>query len=106
MEEINEKELLEINKKNKLKNKKSKEETIRSFFGENLSIIRESKNLTQKQVADKLYIAVSTYANWEQGRRDPSIEDIVNIVNVLEIDYNELFDFNITEILKRNIAKK
>jgi transcriptional regulator with XRE-family HTH domain len=46
-----------------------------------------------------LGVAVSTYANWEQGRREPNIYDIYNIIFVLEIQPNELFeDWNIIKI--------
>ncbi|MDE5666633.1 MAG: helix-turn-helix domain-containing protein, partial [Clostridia bacterium] len=33
----------------------------------------------------------STYANWEQGRREPSIIDIYKIISALEVQPNELF---------------
>ena len=60
-------------------------------FAKHLKEIRQEKKLSQKQVADELNIAVSTYANWEQGRREPSIDDIFKILSVLKIDANELF---------------
>ncbi len=61
-------------------------------FIAHLKEIRQDKNLSQKQIAEKLGVAVSTYANWEQGRRDPSINDIFKILLALEIDANELFN--------------
>ncbi len=63
-------------------------------FSENLKQLRIEKGLSQKQLAEKLGVAVSTYANWEQGRREPSIYDIFNILSVLEIEANELFELN------------
>lgn len=62
------------------------------MFKENLKALREEKKLSQKQVADSLNIPVSTYANWEQGRTQPSIEDIYRILELLEIEANELFE--------------
>nr|WP_251617243.1 helix-turn-helix transcriptional regulator [Pumilibacter muris] len=56
--------------------------------------MREEKDLTQAQVALKMGIPVSTFANWEQGRREPSIFDIYNLLWVLEVDANELFGIN------------
>lgn len=88
-----------------IKEKKEKERMARDFFGENLKFIRKDKGMTQKEVADKLFIAVSTYANWEQGRRDPSIEDIINLTGVFEIDYNELFNYNFERMVKEEIER-
>ncbi|MBR2480319.1 MAG: helix-turn-helix transcriptional regulator [Clostridia bacterium] len=55
------------------------------ILAKNLKQIRLEKNLSQKDVSNALNIAVSTYANWEQGRRDPSLEDLVKITNYLEV---------------------
>ncbi len=61
-------------------------------FRNSLIELRTIRRLTQKQVADKLEVAVSTYANWEQGRTQPGIDDIYGLLSVFEIDANELFD--------------
>ena len=63
----------------------------KTTFKTNLKTIREEKHLSQKDLSTKLGVPVSTYANWEQGRREPSICDIYKILEVLEIDANELF---------------
>ena len=65
--------------------------SISEIFANRLKYLRSEKKLSQKQIADKLGIAVSTYANWEHGRREPSIVDIYKIISVLEIQPNELF---------------
>ena len=65
--------------------------SISEIFANRLKYLRSEKKLSQKQITDKLGIAVSTYANWEQGRREPSIVDIYKIISVLEIQPNELF---------------
>ena len=61
-------------------------------FSQKLKELRQEREYSQKQVADKLGIAVSTYANWEQGRREPKICDIYNLLTVFEIEANELFE--------------
>ena len=60
-------------------------------FKTNLKTIREEKQLSQKDIASRLNVPISTYANWEQGRREPSIADIFRIIEILEIEANELF---------------
>lgn len=64
----------------------------KTHFCERLKEIRNEKSLSQKAVAEKLGIAVSTYANWEQGRTEPCINDIYAIIKAFAIDANELFD--------------
>ncbi len=76
---------------------KQRVELYKDIFSEKLRTLREERNYTQKTIAKKLGIPVSTYANWEQGRREPSIFDIFNIMSVYEIEANELFD--ITDLI-------
>lgn len=64
----------------------------KELFSKQLKELRAEKELSQKEVAERLGVAVSTYANWEQGRTEPSIYDIFNLLSVLEIEANELFD--------------
>ena len=66
-------------------------EIFKGIFTQRLKDIRKDKGLSQNKVASKLGCAVSTYANWEQGRTEPSIYDIYNLLWVFEIDANELF---------------
>lgn len=70
-------------------------EIFGEIFSERLQTLRKEKNYSQKTVARKLGVPVSTYANWEQGRREPSIYDIYNLMWVFEIDANELFPLEI-----------
>ena len=66
-------------------------ELFKDIFSAKLKELREEKNWSQKTVAHKLGCAVSTYANWEQGRTEPSIYDIYNLLWVFHIEANELF---------------
>ena len=61
------------------------------LFSKRLKELRRDKNFTQKEVAKKLNIAISTYANWEQGRTRPGIYDIFILLWVFDIDANALF---------------
>lgn len=66
---------------------------MKDLFSEKLKELRNEKGYPQKTVANKLGVAVSTYANWEQGRTEPSVYDILNLTWVFEVEANELFDF-------------
>ena len=65
---------------------------IAELFGKHLKTLRSEKNLSQKDLASELQIPVSTYANWEQGRREPCLADIIRLLAVLEVNATELFD--------------
>ena len=69
-------------------------ELFKDIFSARLKELREERKLSQKTVANKLGCAVSTYANWEQGRTEPSIYDIYNLLWVFDIEANELFPLN------------
>ena len=87
-------QLLEEEHKNRI-------ELFKDFFKDKLKELREEKGYSQKTVAHKLGVAVSTYANWEQGRREPSIYDIWNLTKVFCVEANELFDFGDISAYKR-----
>lgn len=62
------------------------------IFCENLKNARKFANLTQRQVAFKLGVVESCYANWEQGRTEPSIEMIRNLCAILNVTTDELIN--------------
>ena len=65
---------------------------VAELFGKHLKSLRSEKNFSQKDIASELQIPVSTYANWEQGRREPCLADIIRLLAVLEVNATELFD--------------
>ena len=76
-----------------MENMKIREEVAKSAkkFGAHLQELRKEKNFTQQDVALLLRVPISTYANWEQGRREPSLYDLYNMMFVFKIDANALF---------------
>lgn len=48
-------------------------------FNEKLKQLRNGMNLSQKQIAEKLGITRSAYANYEQGTREPDFETLKKI---------------------------
>lgn len=55
-------------------------------FGEALKRARINKHLSQKQLAQYLYVGRSSVANWEAGRRLPDANMISNLSECLGID--------------------
>lgn len=52
---------------------------------------RKNKNLTQKQLADKLYVEPKTISKWETGKGLPDVSIMKNLCNKLGISLSELF---------------
>lgn len=59
-------------------------------FCQNLRSIRKDCGLTQKQVACKLGVVESCYANWEQGRTEPNIEMLRMLGEIFQVPIDEL----------------
>lgn len=53
---------------------------------------RKKKQLTQEQLADLLNVSNKTVSKWERGLSYPDILLIPNLVKILDISINELFD--------------
>ena len=62
------------------------------MLGDRIKKIRSEKNITQKQVAEKLSIVQSTVAMWETNKREPDIETIKKIAAVLGVPVSEIIE--------------
>ena len=71
-----------------------KENIFEKRFRERLKTLRKEKDLFQKDIAEKIGVALSTYSNWEQGRTQPSIQDIYKLLMAFEIEADELFELD------------
>lgn len=61
-----------------------------AVFGTKLKEIRESKNLSQKDLAKLLHVSSQTISNWEISASFPSLPTFEKLVNVLETTPNYL----------------
>ena len=59
-------------------------------LGEKLRDLRETYDLTQKQVADALNIDRSTYSNYELDKTRPSLEALVTLARMFNISKEAL----------------
>lgn len=59
-------------------------------FNENLKIARERKGLSQKDIAEGIGVAKSTYSLYESGNREPNVQTIKKIVDILNVSADEL----------------
>ena len=63
-------------------------------FNENLKEARIKKGLSQKEVADNIGVAKSTYSLYESGNREPNVQTIKKIADFLNISADELLGLN------------
>lgn len=59
-------------------------------FGDTLRNLRTGKNLSQQQLADKLFVNRSSVANWENGRRIPDLVLLSRIAKFFNVDISVL----------------
>ena len=63
------------------------------LIGEALKKARESKGLTQKQLAEMLYVDTSLVCRWEKGQRRIMADELITILEILEMtldDYKKM----------------
>ena len=59
-------------------------------IGQFIKAIRKEKNLTQREVAEKLNISEKTVSKWETGNGLPEVSLMLPLCELLEISVNEL----------------
>lgn len=75
-------------------------------FGNFISTKRKENNLTQKELAEKLFVSESAVSKWERGLSYPDISLVTEICSVLNISEHELInaseDFHQREIERQS----
>lgn len=61
-------------------------------FCQNLKAARAQAGMTQKQIASLLGVVESCYANWEQGRTEPSVSSLRKLCGLLSVTADELIN--------------
>ncbi|MFB5155073.1 helix-turn-helix transcriptional regulator [Streptococcus salivarius] len=59
-------------------------------FSERLKELRKQAHLTQVELAGKLGIVQSSYADWERGKKKPTQDNLVKIAQVLNVSIDYL----------------
>lgn len=68
-------------------------------MGEKLRSLRTEKKLTQKQVADRIGLAISAVSSYESGSRYPSYDALIKLARIFHVSTDYLL--GMTD--KRNI---
>ncbi len=75
---------------------------IETAIGNNIRKLREKRNLTQEQIAAKLQIngcdiTRSAVAKIEVGQRHLYPDEIILLKQILNVEYDEIFDVTISQ---------
>lgn len=72
-------------------------------IGKNIKALRQRKNLTQEELAERLFVTRQTVSNYENGKTRPDVDMILKIAEVLETDANTVF-YGLPEPPDRKLA--
>ena len=61
-------------------------------IGKFIANCRKEKNITQEQLAEKLYITDRAVSKWERGLSLPDADKMLDLCNIFDINVNELLN--------------
>lgn len=61
------------------------------MLNDRLRDARKASDLTQKEVAEQIGIATTTYSGYERGQSDPDVNTLGRLMKVLNVDANYLY---------------
>ena len=59
-------------------------------FGENLKYFRKLNRISQKEFADKMQTTQQRVSEWECNKIEPSLYNIIKILKIFDITFEEL----------------
>ena len=66
----------------------------KKIFGDNLSALLEEKNISQSQLAKDSGVSTGMISDYINKQSMPGIPAIINMAYALDVDVNELIDFD------------
>lgn len=67
-----------------------------------LAELRREKNLSQEELAEKLYVSRQTISNWERGKTYPDINSLLLMANYFDVSLDHLIKGDI-DIMKHQV---
>ncbi len=61
-------------------------------FGQNLRNLRKQSKISQQKFAEKLQTTQQRVSEWECDKVEPSLYNIIQIIEVLDVPFEELID--------------
>ena len=73
-----------------------KEEELAAAIGAKIALLRKERNLTQKQLAEKIFTSDANLSKWERGKALPDLSYLLSICAALDVSINYFTDDNIS----------
>lgn len=61
-------------------------------IGKKLAEYRRQAGMTQREAADQIHVSRQCLGNWEAGRREPRIEDVVQLCRLYGVGLDQIMD--------------
>ena len=68
-----------------------------SYFSDKLKELRKNKNLTQTELSNIINVKQGTYSRWENGKLEPTLENIVKLAKALDTSTDVLLGMTTNE---------
>ncbi|WP_458407704.1 helix-turn-helix domain-containing protein [Anaerotignum sp.] len=75
-----------------------------SEFAKNLRKFRKQKGYSQEKLAKALNYGYTAIANYESGRNEPSLDDLIRLAEALDVTLDELIGMEFTTKEKELIS--
>ena len=62
--------------------------------GRKISSYRKRKNLSQDELAERMYVSRQLVTKWENGTGIPKIDHIIDLCEILDVNFEELLCLN------------
>ncbi len=63
-------------------------------IGSKIKELRVENNLTQKQLAEKLFVTPQALSKWENGENEPSLSVVAQLAEIFNVSLNEVMGVN------------
>ena len=67
-------------------------------FGDNLRILRKSKNISQEDLAEKVNVSRQSVSKWETGEAYPEMNNILQLCKIFHCNINDLVNDNMVDL--------
>lgn len=74
-------------------------------FGDRLRRFREERDITQQQMAEQIPMNQSNYSKIERNTQQPSLDQLIRIVEILNITLDELLGIDPSIYLKKKVKE-
>lgn len=70
-------------------------------IGNRIKKYRESNNLSQEELADKIFVSRQTLSNWENNKFYPDIKSITMLSNIFDVSLDDFIKGDLEEMKER-----